>query len=329
MARYLLTRLLQFVPTFIGVTLIVFALLQLAPGEPSVVSDDPASVTPAASLQAWRDLRGLDRPLWVQYADWLGRVASLDFGRSLVDERPVRALLAEALPRTLLLTLLALLLTYAVAIPLGLYGGLRAGSAGDRLLTTLVFIFFSVPPFWTALVLIVLFGGGNLLDLFPIRGLHSPGAEEMSAAGRALDLAWHLVLPVLCLTLPAVARVSRFQRAAVLEVKHSPHLRTARAKGLPRRAVLRRHLLKASLLPVLTLISLDLPWLVGGSVIVERIFSIRGMGLLAFDAILRRDYPVIMGVVSLAALTTMLGILLADLAHAWVDPRIRPGRPVS
>jgi peptide/nickel transport system permease protein len=174
-----------------------------------------------------------------------------------------------------------------------------------------------------ALLLIVFLGGGGFVHWFPIRGLHSDGLETAGALARGLDLAWHLVLPVLCLTYPALARTSRFQRSATLDVVGQDFVRTARAKGLPERTVVTRHVLKSSLLPVTTLLSLDLPWLVGGSLIIERIFTIHGMGMIMFEAILRRDYPVIMGVVTLVAIGTMIAVLVGDLALAWIDPRVR------
>jgi peptide/nickel transport system permease protein len=253
----------------------------------------------------------------------LWRLVRLDFGRSLYNERPVRELIAEALPRTMLLTFLALLLTYAVAVPLGVHSAVRRGSRSDRVISGALFFLYSLPSFWVAFILIFLLGGVGFLDLLPISGLRSDNMEEAGFFARTLDLGWHLVLPVACLTYPSLARTSRFQRSAMLDVIHQDFIRTARAKGLGERAIILRHALKSSLLPVLTLMSMDLPWVIGGSVIIERIFTIHGMGMLTFLAIERRDYPVIMGVTALVAVLTMVAVLLADLAYAWADPRIR------
>ncbi|MEE8409339.1 MAG: ABC transporter permease [Myxococcota bacterium] len=328
MGRYVARRLLQFIPTFLVVTLIAFILLQLAPGDPITLQLDDANASAVArdSLEAWRKLKGLDRPLVSQYLHWVWSFVRFDFGRSLVDERSVRDVMAEALPRTLLLTMLSLFFTYALSIPLGIHSAVRKGSRNDRIISGTLFVLYSMPAFWVALILVVLLGGGEFLHLFPIRGLQSEGMEKAGIAARGIDLAWHLVLPVTCMTYPSLARTSRFQRTAMLDVIRQDYIRTARAKGLTERAVILRHALKNSLLPILTLLSVDLPGVIGGSVIIERIFTIRGMGMLTFEAILRRDYPVIMGVVALVAALTMIGVLLGDLAYAWADPRIRFGR---
>ena len=325
MRRYVLRRLLQFVPTFIGVTLITFILVQMAPGDPASLQTESLSghAIQQESLDAWKKLKGLDQPLLWQYLRWLGSFVTFDFGASLVDERPVRAVILEAVPRTMLLSGLALFWIYAISVPLGIFSAIRRGTRSDNVITTALFLLYSLPSFWVALLLIVLLGGGEFLDLFPIRGLHSSGIQSAGFFSRSLDLAWHLVLPVLCLTYPALARTSRYQRAATLDVFRQDYIRTARAKGLRERAVILRHALKNSMLPIATLLSVDLPWLIGGSVIVERIFTIRGMGMVTFEAILRRDYPVIMGVTALVALVTMTAVLLGDLALAWLDPRIR------
>jgi len=324
MLAYVGRRLLQFLPTFLGVTLIAFILLKLAPGDPvGLMSDELGMGAAPGALEEWRRLKGLDQPVVVQYLHWLVSFVSFDFGSSLVDEQPVRVLLAQALPRTLLLTSLALFFTYALAIPLGVHSAVARGSRLDRVLSTTLFVLYSLPAFWVALVLLVCLGGGQLFHLFPIRGLASDGMEEASLVARGLDLGWHLVLPVFCLTYPSLARTSRYQRAAMLEVIRQDYVRAARARGLPERRVIWHHAWRNALLPVLTLLSVDLPWLVGGSVIIERIFTIRGMGMLTFEAILRRDYPVIMGVTAVVAVMTMVGILVGDLTLAWADPRIR------
>lgn len=324
MRTVLRKRAWQLVVTLFGITLIAFLLLQLAPGDPINLQADPLGMGfDRDSVEAWRRLKGLDEPIWRQYLRWLASCATLDFGRSLIDERPVRELIAEAAPRTLLLNGLALVLIYLAAIPLGIYSAVRRGTRADRVLSVGLFALYSLPSFWVALVLIVFLGGGEFLSLFPVRGLQSDG--ELGLVAGVLDLGWHLVLPVACLSYPALARTSRFQRSAMLDVMSQDYIRTARAKGLSERAVILHHALKNSLLPVVTLLSLDLPVLVGGSLIIERIFTIRGMGMLMFDAILRRDYPVIMGVVTLVAVGTMIAVSLGDLALGWLDPRIRSG----
>ena len=327
MVAYIGRRLLQFLPTFVGVSLITFVLLKIAPGDPTALrSENLLANVSQESLAQWQHLKGLDQPLLVQYLRWLWSFVTFDFGRSLVDEQPVRLLIAQALPRTLLLTSLAMLSTYAIAIPLGVHSAVHRGSRVDRVLSTTLFVLHAVPAFWVALVLLVLLGGGELWHLMPIRGLASDGMEDAPLAARGLDLAWHLVLPVFCLTFPALARTSRYQRGAMLDVLRQDYVRAARARGLSERRVIWGHAWRNALVPMLSLLSVDLPWLLGGSVIIERVFTIRGMGMLTFEAILRRDYPVIMGVTALVAVSTMLGILVGDLAVAWADPRVRCDR---
>ena len=325
MRRYLLHRLAQLLPTFLGITVVTFVLLRIAPGDPIMITGEGGGgeAFGRASMEAWRKLKGLDQPLPWQYLRWLGSLLTLDFGRSLIDERPVIELIAEATPRSLLLNGAALIFIYAAAIPLGIASAVRRGSRGDRWLSSALFFLYSLPPFWIALLAIVFLGGGSFWELLPIRGLQSEGMAEAGMLARGADLLWHLILPVFCLSYPAIARTSRFQRGAMLDVIRLPFIRTARAKGLSEAAVIRRHALKASLLPVVTLLSLDLPWLIGGSLIIERVFTIRGMGMLMFEAILRRDYPVIMGVVTLVAVATIIAVMLGDLAIAALDPRIR------
>ena len=324
MTRLLARRLVQLVPTFVGVTIVTFVLLRLAPGEAGALQSDGLHDASAQSLEAWRHLRGFDAPLWQQYASWLGRVLTLDFGRSLVDEQPVTRLIAAALPRPLVLAGGALVLTYMVAVPLGVHGAMRRGSRLEGGVSTLLFVLYSLPPFWVALVLILLFAGGELVPLFPLRGLTSPGVAEAGVLVRLVDLAWHLVLPVACLSYPAMARTARLMRVSLLESVGADYVRTARAKGLPEWRVI-THALRNALVPMAALLSIDLPWLVGGSVVIERIFTIRGMGMLTFEAVLRRDYPVILGVTALAALITMAAMLAGDLLHLALDPRARRG----
>lgn len=326
MRSYLARRLMQFIPTFLGVTVITFALLQLAPGDPAGFEIGSGSEISQSGIEQWRKLKGLNEPVGLQYLNWLWAFVRFEFGNSLIDERPVRALIGAAIGRTLLLASLALALIYALGVALGVMCAVRQGKLLDSTLSTGLFVLHALPTFWIALLLIVFLGGG-VWDIFPIRGLRSPNLESAGILVQLADLGWHLVLPLTCLTLPSLARISRFARSSMLEVLSQDYIRTARAKGLSESTVILRHALKNSLLPVLTLLSADLPWLFGGSVIVERIFTIHGMGMLAFESVLKRDYPVIMGIVALVAIITMLSVLLADLAYAAADPRIRLGEP--
>ena len=258
-----------------------------------------------------------------RFAKWVSRLVTWRFGASTHDGRPVTAKLAETLPVTLLLSLLAMALAYAVAVPLGIHAAVRRGSLAERVSTVSVFVLYSLPPFWVAMLLILLLGGVGYLDLLPIYGLTSSNMEQASLAARGWDLALHLVLPVLCLSYGSLALISRYQRNAMIEVIHQDYILAARARGLSERTVIFKHALRNALLPVLTLAGLQVPFLISGSVIIERIFNIPGMGLLTFEAFLNRDYPVIMAVSVLTAVLTLAGLVLSDLAYAVADPRIR------
>jgi peptide/nickel transport system permease protein len=260
-----------------------------------------------------------------QFAKWLTRLATLDFGDSSRDGRPIWDKLKERLPVTLLLSLTATILAYLLAVPLGVFSALRAGRRSDRIVTFLLFVLYSLPSFWVATLAIRWFCGLGYLDWFPLRGLHAEGWQAWPLWRQVADTAHHMVLPVLCLTYGSLAVLSRYQRAAMLDVLRQDYIRTARAKGLSRARVVWRHALRNALIPILTLLGLQIPYLVGGSVIVERIFNIPGMGLETFEAIRGRDYNWILAVSVITALLTMAGLLLSDILYAIADPRMTRG----
>jgi peptide/nickel transport system permease protein len=320
MSRFLLKRLLWMIPSFLGITFVVFAIIKLSPGDPlSLRGDDvlQAGSSSAAAIREYRHHMGLDDSLLPAYGKWMWRLAHADLGVSFGDGQPVLKKLREALPVTVGLSLLALLITYLVAIPVGIYSAVRPGSATDRGLTVGLFMLYSMPSQWVAVMLIVLFG--TRLHWLPIQGLHSEGNASYT------DLARHLLLPLVCLTYASFASLSRYMRSGMLEVIRQDYIRTARAKGLAERAVILRHALRNSLISVITLLGLTLPALVGGAVIVERIFGLPGMGQLSFEAIQSKDIPVLMGATALAGVLTMLGLLLSDVLYVIVDPRIQVG----
>ncbi|HUT78697.1 MAG TPA: ABC transporter permease [Polyangia bacterium] len=261
-----------------------------------------------------------------RYFRWLGRVATFDFGVSVRDGRTVRDKLAERLPVTLLLSFFALLVAYAVAIPLGVVSAVKRGSLFDRVATVVLFVAYALPMFWVALLGVRYLTGSGLIDLFPSQGLSTPGSAGWPWYSRLADTAHHLVLPVLTLSLPSLAMLANYQRAGMARVIDADFMRTARAKGLsPLQSVL-RHGLRNALIPVVTMLGLQLPTLVSGSVVVERIFGIPGMGLETFEAIRAGDHAWLMAVVTVTAVMTMAGVVLADVIYALVDPRIVPGR---
>ena len=311
-------RLVRAVPTLLGITFLAFAVVRAAPGDPLAAQGEMglrASGASAGQMREYRHLMGLDDPLLPGYGRWLSHLVRGDLGASFRDGRPVLEVLSEALPVTLLLSLPSLLLGYLLAIPIGIVSGARPGGVLDRSFSWLVFFLYSLPLQWIALLLVVAASGGGL----PIQGLRSEGTRSFP------DLLAHLILPVACLTYGSLAVVSRYLRSSMLQEMGQDYVRTARAKGLSEAAVVLRHALPNSLLSLITLFGLTFPALVSGAVIVERIFGLPGMGRLTFDAVLGRDVPVLMGVITLAAAVTLLGMLASDLLYAAADPRIRPG----
>jgi peptide/nickel transport system permease protein len=282
-------------------------------------------MNPRASAELKQRLEAmydLDKPLHVQYLKWIGRLAVLDLGTSFSpDRRPVVDKIRERLPITILLNLLSLLLILLVAIPLGVISAVRRDTLFDRITSVLVFLGFSIPTFWLALLLMTLFG--IHLAWLPISGIRSLNHEYLPPGQAFLDLVRHLILPVFLSAFGGLAGLSRYMRANMLEVIRQDYIMTARAKGLSERVVIYRHALRNALLPVITILGLSVPGLIGGSVIFETIFAIPGMGQLFYMAVMSRDYPVVMGILFIGAVLTLVGNLLADVSYALADPRIR------
>jgi len=321
--RYVAGRLLQAAIVVVLVTTVTFVLVHLAPGDPIGVALDRPGVTEAIRQQ-WRASFGLDRPLGEQYVRWVGNALRGELGWSFSFRRPVSEVIADALPRTLLLVGLSLTLSFALGIVAAVLQSEQPGGARDRWLGRVLLLLFSVPDFWLALVALLVFAYG--LPLFPPSGIVDPVLHDyMTPAGRLVDRLRHLVLPVATLTLLATAAIARYQRSALMEVLPSDWMRTAIAKGLSRRRAVRRHALRNALLPSITLAGLYLPALVSGALIIEKVFSWPGMGLLAANAIASRDYPLITAAVLVTSVAVAIGGLLADVASAAADPRIRFG----
>jgi peptide/nickel transport system permease protein len=336
MIRYLLKRLFWMAPLLVGISLISFLIMHLAPGDITTTESGFNPKVSEESRQKLRELYNLDKPLIVQYGLWLKRMATLDFGTSFAShQKPVfwerkdeqgnitPGMIQEALPITLLINLLSLLLIIIIALPLGVISAIHQNRPPDRAITVFVFVGFAVPGFWLALMMMYWFGVVH--QWLPISGLHSLGYENMGTFEKLWDLGRHLAIPVFISALGGLAGISLFVRNGMLDVLHQDYITTARAKGLPENTVVYRHALRNALLPLITLLGLSIPGLIGGSVITESIFAIPGMGKLFFDAVLMRDFPVVMGILTIGAALTLLGNLLADLAYAWADPRVRRG----
>ena len=331
MRGYLVQRLLLIVPTLLGISMLSFLIIQLAPGDPAAMrlgSGEGMRDQALAEqiIKETRALYGLDQPLHIQYWRWLRRIVTLDFGESLRDHRPVIERLKERIPVSIQLSGTALLLAYLISIPLGIYSATHQYSTVDKFTTIALFTLYSLPNFWVATMAIVYLGGGDFWDVFPVFGLQSIGSQNWPFWTRVQDQLWHLILPVTCMTYYTFAALSRYMRSSMLEVIRQDFIRTARAKGLSERLVIYRHALRNSLIPIVTLMADLLPALIGGSIVVETIFSIPGMGQLSFESVQFRDYPMIMAIFTLSALLTLVGILLADFLYTLVDPRIAYGK---
>lgn len=329
MRTYILKRLLLMVPTMLGITVITFGIIRLAPGDPAAMRVGSGASGMIGNQQLASEIIektrrefGLDRPIYEQYWLWLTKIATLDFGLSYRDNRPVMDRIWERLPVTLQLNVISMFLVYLIAIPLGIHSSTHQYSLSDKITTTTLFVLYSMPSFWVATVLILLLGGGDYWQVFPITGISSLDAEQLPFFEWLLDRIWHLVLPVFCLTYTGLAYVSRQMRAGMLETIRQDYIRTARAKGLSENVVVFKHALRNSLIPIVTLLGFLLPAMLGGSVIIESIFTIPGMGQLGFDAILSRDYPVVMAISTIAAFLTLIGLLLSDICYALVNPTI-------
>ncbi len=301
---YILKRLGLMIPLLLGITLVSFMVIHLAPGTPT---DMQTTLNPKASLEAQKRLReiyGLDKPLMVQYWDWLSRLSRLDFGRSFSsDRRLVWDKIKERIGITLGLNFMSLIIILAVAIPIGVIAAYRAHSWFDKGTTLLVFFGFAMPTFWLALLLIMFFG--VYLDWLPISGLTSLNFSQFTFWQKIQDLAAHVTLPVLVAAFGGLAGMSRYMRGNMLEVIRQDYIVTARAKGLPERVVIFKHALRNALLPVITILGLSVPGLIGGSVIFESIFAIPGMGQLFYGAVMARDYPLVMGELVIGAGLTL------------------------
>jgi len=329
MKTYLIKRLLLMIPTLLGITVITFVIIRLAPGDPAAMRVGSSlqgtigeEQVARAIIEKTRQEFGLDKPLHVQYWLWVTKIATLDFGRSYKDNRLVMDKIWERLPITIQLNVISIFLIYIFAIPIGIYSSTHQYSVGDKISTVALFVMYSLPSFWVATILILLLGGVGSWYNFPISGISSLDANQMPFWPWLLDRLWHLALPVFCLTYGGLAYISRQMRAGMLETIRQDYIRTARAKGLSERVVILKHAFRNSLIPIVTLLGFLLPALFGGSVIIESIFTIPGMGALGFDAILSRDYPVVMAIATIAAFLTLLGLLFSDLLYALVNPTI-------
>lgn len=318
MGTFLVRRLLGLVPLLLGISVISYAMMSLAPGGSTSVFLGAARPMSPETIAIIRHNLGLDQPWYVQYFYWIYNiVAHQDFGYSFIDGRPVIVKIIEKMPVTVELISIAFPCTLLIAIPVAIYSATHKNSLVDYIATVIVFAGYGMPTFWLGLM---------LLEIFTVQLRWLPGSGMTSLGAGGLDFVdrvRHLVLPVATLTFVGLASWIRYQRSAMLEVLGEDYIRTAAAKGLSGRAVLYKHALRNALLPVITLIGLYLPALLTGAYFVEIVFSIPGMGYLGLNAIFERDYPTVMAITLFSAVLVVVGNLLADIAYAVADPRIR------
>jgi len=323
LTRYLLSRFAQLAVVVFLVTSIAFFLIHVAPGDP--FADAVANPNVSEAVRArWREAYGLDKPLPEQFVRYVTSVARGDLGWSFSKQRPVKAVLSDALPNTLLLMSIALFASFAVGIGLAVAQALKPGSLTDRVIGGISLFLFSVPEFLLALVLLVVLTGKP--PRLPIGGMTDLDYSSFSPIRRFADIVRHTVLPAITLTLLFSAVVARYQRAALQDVLPLDFVKTARAKGLPERVIVRHHALRNALLPTISLFGLAFPMLLTGAVFVEKVFSWPGMGSIIVGSIDSRDYPLLMSAIIIGSVLVAVGSLLADLLYLVADPRLRDAR---
>jgi len=313
------------IPLLLGITFISFMVIHLAPGDPVEIIGGEGIPIDLKPLQDFYKLYGLDQPLHVQYWNWLKRIVRLDFGQSFAPHgRPVIHMIRERLPVTLALNVIEMLIMVALAVPVGVTSATRQYSTFDKSTTVFVFVGFATPDFWLAVMLQILLGVH--LGWLPISGLRLPVWEYLPFWQQQWDFLSHLILPITVASFGGLAGYSRYMRQSMLEVIRQDYVQSARAKGLPESVVIGKHALRNAMLPIVTVLGLSVPGLIGGSVIIETIFALPGMGQLMVQAVFERDYPVIMGNLVIVASLTLFANLVADLSYGLIDPRIRVGR---
>ena len=331
MTGYIAKRLLAMIPTLFGITVVVFFVINLAPGSPVEQkiralrmggANTGAQGVSQEVVDALNRQYGFDKPAHVRYLIWLKNIVKLDFGDSFTFEEPVLSVIASKFEVSLLFGVTSFLLTYLICIPLGILKAIKKDEVFDVVTSSVLFVLYSVPPFMLALLLITFFASNSFLDLFPIGGLVSDNYDEMSIAAKIWDRVVHAVLPLTCYIIGNFATLTILMKNSLLEEIPKEYIRTARAKGLSKTKVYLKHALKNALIPIATGIGGFVSVFFTGSLLLETIFQLDGIGLLSYNSILSRDYNVIMGLVSIQSLLFLIGNLISDLAYVWLDPRI-------
>jgi microcin C transport system permease protein len=326
------------VPTLLGITLVVFFIINLAPGSPieqklqalkfagsAEAVDGGGAGTATVSkevLEALQKQYGFDKPVYERYWIWLKNLAVLDFGESFTYEEEVTSVIISKFPVSLQFGIASLILSYLISIPLGVFKAVKHGSNFDFASSFILFLAYSIPGFMLAIVLIVFLAGGSFLDIFPIGGLYSDFYDEMNTWERIVDRAYHFVLPLICYTIGSYTTLTMLMKNSLMEEIKKDYIRTARAKGLDEKTVYFKHALRNALIPIVTGLGGFLGIFFAGSLLLEKIFQLDGIGLLGFNSVLSRDYNVIMGLLAVQALLMLIGNIISDIAYVLVDPRI-------
>lgn len=343
MGKYLLKRFAILIPTLLGITIVVFGIVNLAPGSPveqklqqlrfSGGADGGGGGSASASrsstanvsnevLEALKKQYGFDKPVHIRYWIWLKNLSKLDFGESFTYEEEVTSVIISKLPVSLQFGIISLIMSYLISIPLGIYKAIKDGSPFDQASSFLLFLAYSIPGFMLAIFLIVFFSGGSFLDIFPIGGMYSDFYDEMGFMERVFDRIYHFVLPLICYTIGSFTTLTILMKNSLIEEIKKDYIRTARAKGVSEKVVYLKHALRNALIPIVTGLGSFLSVFFAGSLLLEKIFQLDGMGLLGFNSLLSRDYNVLMGLVFIQSLLMLLGNIISDIAYVLVDPRI-------
>lgn len=340
MRTYFIKRLLLIIPTILGITIACFIVMQMVPGGPVEQAIQKMKIASRGEgggigsgkvqvnmtqdeLEIIKKYYGFDKPVLVRYFNWLARLYRFDFGTSYSYEKPVLEMIVSRFPVSLTFGLTSLFFTYLVCIPLGIKKALNHRLPFDNWSSILVFLGYSIPSFALAVVLIVLFGGGSFWNIFPISGMISDNFEELSLFGKIFDYIAHMFLPILCYTIGGFATLTLLMKNSLMEQLNHDYIRTALAKGLTYHQAVFRHALRNALIPIVTNIGMIIGVVLSGSLLLETIFTIDGMGLLGYESIVNRDYPVALGLIVISSLLVLVGRIISDFCLVLVDPRIK------
>ncbi|WP_291560571.1 MULTISPECIES: ABC transporter permease [unclassified Clostridium] len=320
MKKYFLKRIITMVPVFIGLSIIIFVLINTAPGDPYMnIVEGQISIS-ASDKETALNAIGYYDPVHLKYIKWMGKILKGDMGTSIRYNEPVVDIIKRRISNTFLLSIVTLILTTLIALPLGIASAIKPYSFKDKVLTILALIGISIPGFFIALLIIKIFAIN--LGWFPISGLSTVG-EKLTGFNKFIDVVRHMILPVISMTVLEVASLMRYTRSSMLDVFNQNYIRTARAKGLNEKIIIYKHAFRNALIPIVTLLSMSLGYIVAGTILIETIFVWPGMGTLFYQAIANRDYPLVMGCAMILSSCILLANLISDIVYCIVDPRIR------